>query len=68
MDSNNLYNIQRIVGIDKDKKINLFLDYAGMHRDISDPWYTGDFDKTEDDIIIGIKAFYNYLFVNKKIL
>ncbi|MBR3617833.1 MAG: low molecular weight phosphotyrosine protein phosphatase [Acholeplasmatales bacterium] len=68
MDSNNLYNIQRIVGIDKDKKIHLFLDYAGMHRDISDPWYTGDFDKTEDDIIIGIKAFYNYLFVNKKIL
>ena len=32
-----------------------------MDRDISDPWYTGDFDKTYFDITIGIKAFYKYL-------
>ena len=41
-----------------------FLEYAGLSRDISDPWYTGDFDKTEADIILGIKGFYSYLIEN----
>lgn len=61
MDRNNLYNIKRLIGEDSKNKIHMFLEYAGLNRDISDPWYTGDFRKTEEDIIIGIKAFYSYL-------
>jgi len=67
MDQNNLYNLKRIIGSDNKNKIHLFLEYAGLNRDISDPWYTGDFNKTEADIILGIKGFYNYLEKNNYI-
>ena len=60
MDRNNIYNLNRIFS-DKDNKVHLLLEYAGLNRDISDPWYTGDFDKTYDDIKIGLDGFYNYL-------
>ena len=59
MDKYNVYNLERIF---KDtKKVHLLLEYSNLNRDISDPWYTGDFDKTYDDIMIGIKGFYDYL-------
>jgi len=61
MDRNNLYNLKYIIGEDTKNKVHLFLEYANLNRDISDPWYTGDFDKTESDIILGIKSFYKYL-------
>ena len=64
MDKNNIYNLKRIIGNDSLNKVHLFLEYAGLSRDISDPWYTGDFDKTEADIILGIKGFYSYLVEN----
>ena len=64
MDKNNLYNIKRIIPSDPKSKIHLFLEYANLDRDISDPWYTGDFSKTESDINLGIKHFYSYLLEN----
>lgn len=60
MDRNNIYNLNRMFD-DNKNKVHLFLEYANMSRDISDPWYTGDFDQTYSDIVIGIKAFYRYL-------
>ena len=60
------YNIKNIVRITKDdKKVYKLLDFAGINRDISDPWYTRDFKKTYDDIMIGLDGFYNYLLENK---
>jgi len=59
MDNNNLYYLKRI--FNNMDKVHLLLEYSNLNRDISDPWYTGDFDKTYDDIMIGIKGFYNYL-------
>lgn len=56
MDNNNLLNIQRIIPRDPENKINLLLHYTGEERDIADPWYTGNFDKTYDDILRGCKA------------
>ena len=41
---------------DVDGKIRLLLEYAGISRNISDPWYTGDFEKTEEDILIGLSG------------
>ena len=51
MDKANVKNIQRIVGEDSQNKVHLLLSYAEKNTDIADPWYTGDFDKTYDDIV-----------------
>lgn len=61
MDSRNIHNIRRIVGSDPDKKIHLLLEYANCNRDIADPWYTGNFDITYDDIVEGCKALLDKL-------
>ena len=50
MDSNNLRNLQRLLGPDTDSKISLLMDYTDMPRDVADPWYTGDFQATWDDV------------------
>ncbi len=65
MDSNNIYNLRRI--FNKMDKVHLLLEYSNINRDISDPWYTGDFDTTYSDIMIGIEGFYNYLEKNNYI-
>ena len=62
MDNNNLYYLKRI--FNNMDKVHLLLEYSNLNRDISDPWYTGDFDTTYDDIMIGIEGFYNYLLNN----
>ena len=61
MDRYNLRNMQRILGEDTDNKMHFLLEYAGLNRDIADPWYTGNFDQTYDDIVEGCSAFLDYL-------
>lgn len=61
MDKNNIRNIERITGTDKDHKISLLLSYAGIDRDISDPWYTGDFDATWNDVVKGCKGLLEHI-------
>ena len=39
------------------------LSFAGKDRDIADPWYTGNFDQTYDDIMEGCTAFLKKLLV-----
>lgn len=56
MDSYNIKNALRIVGQDKDGKIFRLLDFTSCPRDIADPWYTGNFDETYNDITEGCKA------------
>ena len=56
MDHNNLRNMQRILGDDPDKKIKLLLDYTDRPGDIADPWYSGDFTQTWDDILCGCRG------------
>lgn len=57
----NLRNIGRIVGRDTDQKVHLLLDYSDNPRDISDPWYTGDFDTTYGDVEEGCRGLLEYL-------
>jgi len=57
MEDRNILNIKRIVGEDKENKIFRLLDFSDNPRDIADPWYTGNFDKTYDDIIEGLIGF-----------
>lgn len=56
MDRNNLRNIRRIIGEDPAGKVHLLLEYAGEYRDIADPWYTGNFDETYDDVVKGCEG------------
>ena len=66
MEEYNRYNIERRIK-DKDNKIHLLLDYTDLKRDISAPWYTGNFDETYKDIVLGLDGFYNYLKKTKQI-
>ena len=57
MDTWNIRNMLRITGGDPEHKIKKLLAFAGSDRDIADPWYTGNFDETFDDIMEGLKGF-----------
>ena len=61
MEESNIKNIKRIVGEDVDNKISKLLDYSDNPRDIADPWYTGNFEKTYNDIVEGCNGFIKYL-------
>ena len=67
MDKYNLRNINRITGADTEHKVHSLLDFSSHPRDIADPWYTGDFDKTYDDIVEGCTSFLAYLYENNYI-
>ncbi len=57
MDSMNVVNMKRVFGGDPDGKIFKLLYFSGLERDIADPWYTGNFDVTYDDILMGLSGF-----------
>ena len=57
MDDENLYYMNRCWGGDPKNKIRMLLSFAGKDRDIADPWYTGNFDQTYEDILEGCTAF-----------
>ncbi|MBP1582153.1 MAG: low molecular weight phosphotyrosine protein phosphatase [Oscillospiraceae bacterium] len=57
MDSSNLRDMKRLFPDDPQKKICRLLDFSKQPRDIADPWYTGNFDVTYDDVVEGCEAF-----------
>ena len=61
MDSSNLRNLKAMFPYDNGKKISKLLDFAGINRDVADPWYTRDFSATEEDVLIGCKALLEYI-------
>ena len=61
MERYNLRNIDRIIGSDVEGKVSLLLDYTNRPGDIADPWYTGNFDETYEDIVEGLEGFLEYL-------
>ncbi len=61
MDQRNMTNIYRMLDTKKDEKIFRLLDLTLHKRDIADPWYTGDFTQTYDDIYNGCEALLAYL-------
>lgn len=58
MDTWNIRNINRIIGNgDPDGKVSRLLDFTDRKgQDIADPWYTGDFDVTYEDVKEGCEA------------
>lgn len=61
MDSWNVRNTMRIIGSDKDGKVTKLLSFAGEGGDIADPWYTGNFDDTYDDVLRGCEGLLREL-------
>lgn len=53
MDRYNLRNMTRFAGNDPDNKVSLLMDFTSQPKDVADPWYTGDFDATWDDVYEG---------------
>ena len=67
MDSWNMRNLDRMLKGDPDGKVHKLLTFAGSGRDIADPWYTGNFDDTYEDVVEGCEGFIDYLKKNGKI-
>ena len=61
MDKWNITNMLHILGGDPEQKVCRLLDFTDHPRDIADPWYTGDFDITYNDICEGCNALLNHL-------
>lgn len=56
MDSYNIADLRHLVYPEDRAKIRRLLDYAGVKRDVADPWYTGNFDATWDDVFAGCEG------------
>lgn len=56
MEQRNITNMMRILGNDPEGKVERLLNYGSRPRDIADPWYTGDFTRTYEDIVEGCDA------------
>ena len=61
MDEENERHLKRRVGEDSDGKIHYLLEYAGLNRDVADPWYTGNFEATWQDITLGCRSLLDAL-------
>jgi protein-tyrosine-phosphatase len=56
MDTNNVRNIMRIIGSDKEEKVFKLMSFTSRGGDVADPWYTGDFEQTYQDVLAGCKG------------
>jgi len=65
MDKENQWGLQRIIPNDPDRKVHLMMEFAEDNRckdrtegfrDVADPWYTHDFEKTYEDLLAGCRG------------
>ena len=61
MDRYNLKNMTRFTGGDPDKKVSLLMEFTSRPGDVADPWYTGDFDATWNDVYEGCSGVLRYI-------
>lgn len=66
MDTENLFDVLNIAGGSCKDKIFKLRAFAGDNSDISDPWYTRDFERAFSDIEEGCIKFLEYLLKEKK--
>ncbi len=59
-DRSNIRIMKYLLGEDKlnnsHAKISMMMEWVGQNRDVSDPWYTGDFETAYEDIYASCKA------------
>lgn len=61
MDESNLRDILRLVGGDLQHKVSLLMAHTGHPREVADPWFTGDFEATWQDVLEGCTALLEEL-------
>ena len=61
MDAANMRDLRRLAGTTAAQKFRKLLDFAGVDRDVADPWYTGDFEATYADVVAGCSALLEEL-------
>ena len=61
MDSMNYRNIMRIIKSDPDNKVALLLDFTEHPHSVADPWYSGDFDTTYNDVLTGCQTLLAHI-------
>lgn len=61
MDSANLRRMERICVGDPQGKMSRLLDHTAYPGDVADPWYTGDFSRTWQDVEAGCRALLEKL-------
>ncbi len=64
MDQSNIRKMVRLFEGDKQNKVKLLLDFTKNPRDVADPYYTGNFDITYQDITEGLNALLDFLLKN----
>ena len=66
MEEANIRSIFKYIGKDPNHKVHRLLDFTETPRDITDPWYYGNFDKTYRDINEGCQKFLDFI-LNEKL-
>lgn len=61
MDERNLRSLFKILPGDPADKVYKLLDFTGRNADVADPWYTGDFEKTYQDISAGCQGLLAHI-------
>ncbi len=61
MDRYNLRDMRRLYRNEPEGKLSLLMDWVGESRDVADPWYTGDFQTTFNDVDAGCIALLEHL-------
>ena len=56
MDRWNIRNMERICGGDPEGKIRMLMDYTERPGEVADPWYTGNFEATWNDVLEGCQG------------
>lgn len=61
MDAKNIRNAFRIIKEDPENKVYKLLDFTNNSKDIADPWYSGDFDTTYEEICQGCERLLDFI-------
>lgn len=61
MDQSNIRNLKNMLSNDPQGKISLLMDCTSRPADVADPWYTGDFQATWDDVSEGCEALLKFI-------
>lgn len=56
MDHANLRNMRRMCGGDGEGKFHAMMDYTNRPGEVADPWYTGNFEDTWQDVNEGCRG------------
>jgi len=61
MERYNVKNLSWIIGADCKNKVKLIMSFAGLDDDVEDPWYSGNFEKVYQQLMLGCNSIIQNL-------